>query len=99
MILVKNSNFIHCLFLLKIGQEMMFIDVSHRKEAFLDSRNMYLICPKNQKFSKRVNPSFLVENSNFLYCLFLLKIGPEIMFGDVLDRKEAFLDNKNMYSK
>ena len=29
--------------------------------------------------------------------LFLLKIGPEMMFCDVLGRKEAFLDNKNMY--
>ena len=27
----------------------------------------------------------------------LLKIGPEMMFRDVLGRKEAFLDNKNMY--
>ena len=24
MILVKNANFLHCLFLLKIGREMMF---------------------------------------------------------------------------
>ena len=55
-ILVKNSNFLHCLFLLKIGPVMMFRDVSHRKEAFLDNKNMYLICPKNQKFSKTVNP-------------------------------------------
>ena len=39
----------------------------------------------------------LVKNSNFLHCLFLLKIGPEIMFGDVLGRKKAFVDYKNMY--
>ena len=56
MILVKNSNFLHGLFLLKIGPEMMFIDVSHRKKAFLDNKNMYLICQKNRKFSKGVNP-------------------------------------------
>ena len=36
----------------------------------------------------------LVKNSNFLHCLFLLKIAPEMMFGDVLGRKEAFVDNK-----
>ena len=36
----------------------------------------------------------LVEKLNFLHGLFLLKTGPEMMFGDVLDRKEAFLDNK-----
>ena len=55
MILVKNSNFLHCLLLLKIGPEMMVIDLSHRKEAFLDNKNMYLICQKNRKFSKGVN--------------------------------------------
>ena len=39
----------------------------------------------------------LVKNSNFLHGLFLLKIGPEMVFGDVLDRKEVFLDNKNIF--
>ena len=56
MILIKNWNFLHSLFLLKIGPEMIFGDVSHRKEAFLDNKNMYLICQKNRKFSKGVNP-------------------------------------------
>ena len=36
----------------------------------------------------------LDKNSNFLHCLLFLKIGPKMMFGDVLDRREAFLDNK-----
>ena len=56
MILVEKSNFLHGLFLLKIGPEMMLGDVLDRKEAFLDNKNMYLICPKNRKFSKGVNP-------------------------------------------
>ena len=56
MILVKNSNFLHSLFLLKIGREMMFGDLLDRKEVFLDNKNMHLICPKNRKFSKGVNP-------------------------------------------
>ena len=55
MILVQKSNFLHSLFLLKIGPEMMFGDVLDRKEAVLDNKNMYLICPKNGKFSKGVN--------------------------------------------
>ena len=55
MNLVKNSNFSHCLFLVKIGPEMMFGDVLDRKEAFLDNKNMYLLFPKNQKFSKGVS--------------------------------------------
>ena len=58
MILVKISNFLHGLFLLKIGPEMMFIDVSHRKEAFLDNKNMYLIFPKNRKFFKGLTHDF-----------------------------------------
>ena len=56
MILVKNLMFLHCLFLLKTGSEMMFGDVLDKKEAFLNNKNMYLICPKNRKFSKGVNP-------------------------------------------
>ena len=56
MILVEKSNFLHGLFLLKIGPEMMLGDVLDRKEAFLDNKNMYLICSKNRKFSKGVNP-------------------------------------------
>ena len=55
MILVKNLNFLHCLVLVKKGPEMMFGDVLDRKEAFLDHKNMYLICPKNRKFPKGVN--------------------------------------------
>ena len=56
MIFVKNSNFLHCLFLLKIDPEMMFGDVLDIKEASLDNKNMYLICLQNRKFSKGVNP-------------------------------------------
>ena len=56
MILVKKSNFLHCLFLLKIGVKMIFGDVLARNEAFLENENMYLICPKNRTFSEGVNP-------------------------------------------
>ena len=68
---------------------MMFGDVLDTKEAFLDNKNMYLICPKKQKFSKGVNPRFWSKIRTFFILCFLLKIGPEMMFGDVLDRKEA----------
>ena len=56
MILVTNFNFPHCLFLLKIGPEMMFGDLLDKKEALVDNKNMSFICPKNRKFSKGVNP-------------------------------------------
>ena len=41
---------------LKIGPEIMLGDVLDRKEAFLDNKNVYLVCSKNRKFSKGVNP-------------------------------------------
>ena len=96
MILVKDSNFLHCLVFLKIGPEMIFGDVLDRKEAFLDNINMYVICPKKMKFFKGVYPWFWTK-FELSSLFFLLKTGQEMMFGDVLDRKEAFLDNKNMY--
>ena len=68
MILVKKSNVLHCLFLLKIGPEMMFGDVLDRKEAFLDNKNKNLICAKNRKFSKGVNPYFWSK----IQCLFIV---------------------------
>ena len=55
MILVKKSKFLHGLFLLEIGPEMMFGDVLDRKEAFRDNKDRYLICSKNRKFFKGVN--------------------------------------------
>ena len=58
MILVKNFNFPHCLFLLKIGPEMMFGDVLDKKEAFVDNKNMSFICPKNRKFSNGLTHDF-----------------------------------------
>ena len=46
-------------------------------------------------FSKGVNPFFWSEKCNFFHYLFSLKIRLEIMFNDVLDRKETFFDYKN----
>ena len=70
MILVKNSNFLHGLFLLKIGPEMMFGDFLGRKKASLNNKNMYLICPKNRKFSKGVNPRFWSKIRTFFMVCF-----------------------------
>ena len=64
---VKNLNFLHCLFLLKIDSEMMFGDVLDRKEALLDNTNMYLICAKSQKFSKGFNPKI---RTFFIVCFY-----------------------------
>ena len=58
MILVKNLNFLHCLFLLETGPEIMFGNVLDRKEALQQKKNMYVICPKNRKFSKGLTHDF-----------------------------------------
>ena len=70
MILVKNSNFLYGLFLLKIGPEMMLGDLLDRKEVFLDNKKMYLICPENRKFFKGVNPWFWSKIRTFLIACF-----------------------------
>ena len=41
----------------------------------------------------------LVKNLKFCERFVLCKIHPEKVFGDVLVKKQAFLDNINMYSK
>ena len=38
----------------------------------------------------------MVQNFEFLLCLYLGKIGLRIVFGDVLDRKYAFPDYKKI---
>ena len=64
MILVKKLNFLHGLFLLKIGQEMMFGDLLDRKEALLDDKNMYLICQKKKRKrkEKEKKPFLTIKN-------------------------------------
>ena len=71
MILVKNSNFLHGLFLFKIDPEMMFGDVLDRKEAFLDNKYIYLICPKNRNFPKGLTHDFGQKfELSFIVCFY-----------------------------
>ena len=60
MILVKNLNFLHSLFLLKIGLEMMFKELQDRKEALVDHKKMYCIyCSRKiGKFPKGLTHDF-----------------------------------------
>ena len=44
---------------------------------------------KKSKIFQRGLAMILVKNSNFLHCLFLLKIGPKKVFGGVLDNKNT----------
>ena len=54
MILVKNLNFLHSLFLLKIGLEMMFKELLDRKEALVDHKKCiaYTVVEKSESFQR-----------------------------------------------
>ena len=41
----------------------------------------------------------LVKNWNFFHVCFLGKISLQILFADTLNRKEGFLEHKNVFSK
>ena len=74
---------------------MMFGDVLERKEAVLHNKiRCVLYCGTIGYFPKGLIHDF---GQKFSSSFVLLKLDPGIMFGDVLDRKEAVLDLKNMY--
>ena len=50
-------------------------------------------------FSKGVCPRLLCKNGDFFHLLFLCKVDQDREFCKVLERKEAFLDYKNISSK
>ena len=68
-----------------------------RKESFLNNEKYVFYIVEKWNIFQRGQPMILVNNLNSLHCLFLLKRGLEVMFGDLLDRKEAFLDFKTIY--
>ena len=95
MLLVKNCNFFLYLFSLKIRLEIMFNNVLDRKETFFGNKNFNLSKSQKSHFSKGVNPCFWSKNVIFFFFLFSLKIRQEIMFNNVLDRKETLFGHKN----
>ena len=94
MLLVKECNFFLYLFSLKIRLEVMFSNVLDRKETFFGHKNFNLSKSQKSHFFKGVNPCFWSKNVFFLF-LFLVKIRLQIMFNNVLDRKETFFGHKN----
>ena len=68
---------------------------SRRKIAFLGYKNKTFKKSKNFHFSKGVNPRFWCKNGHFSNFFFLDNIRQENVFYDILERKIAFLGNKN----
>ena len=95
MVLLKNWPFFHLFFLGNIGKEIVFYDILERKNAFLGNKNKKFKKSKNWHFSKGVNPWFCSKIGHFSIFFFLGNIGQENVFYDILERKNAFLGNKN----
>ena len=90
MVLVKNLKFCYRFVLCKIHPEKVFGDVLVKKQAFLDNINMDLKTRPNWYVCM-----ILVKKLKFFYLFCFSKIDGEIVFADVLDKKEAFKDYEN----
>ena len=78
------------LFSVKIRLQIMFNNVLDRKETFFRHKNFNISKSQISHFSNGVNPWFWSKNVFFFLYLFSVKIRLEIMFNNVLDRKETF---------
>ena len=92
---LKNGHFSQFVFLGNIGQKNVVYDILKQKNACLENKNKRFKTSKNWHFSKVVNPWFWSKNGHFSKFVFLGNIGPENVFYDILERKNAFLGYKN----
>ena len=81
---------------MKINREKTIFDVLYSKQAFLNKKKHRFEKPTKLAFLQRGKSMVLVENWKFCERFVLCKIHLEKVFGDVLVRKQAFLDNINM---
>ena len=95
MVFVLKWPFFNLYFWGNICQENVFYDILARKNGCLGYKKKKLKQSKNWHFSKGVNPWFWYKNSHFFKLFFWGNIGQENVFYDILDRKNAFLGNKN----
>ena len=84
-----------CYFLSNLKKENVFYDILERKNAFLGYKNKKYKKSKKCHFSKGVNPWFWPKNGHFSNFFFLRNLRQENVFYDILERKNAFLGQKN----
>ena len=82
------------LFSVKIRLEIMLNYVIDGKETFFSHKKFNLSKSKKSHFSKGVNTCFWSKNVVFCLELFSVKIRLEIMFNNVLERKETLFGHK-----
>ena len=81
-------------FLGNIGQENVFYDILERKNAFLGYKNKKFKSRKIDIFQKGLTHGF-GSNMAMFWTFFLVNIGEENLFCDILERKNAVLGLKN----
>ena len=97
--LSKIGYFSIFLFLSISGQENVFHDILQRKNGLLGFKNKKFKKSKNWDICKGVNPWFRSKLAFFPSFFFLSIIGEDNVFYDILERKHAFLKNKNSIIK
>ena len=95
MVLVQKWTFLQLFFLRIIDQENVFYDFLKPKNAFLGYKNNTFKKSQNWHFSKGVNPWFWSKKRPCFQLFFLRNIEQDIVFYDILKRKNAFLGYKN----
>ena len=92
MLLVKKCIFFLYLFSVKIRQEIMFNNVLHNKETFFAHKKFRL--SKSQRSFQR-GPTHSFGQKMWFFSLFVFgQIRLEIMFNNVLHKKETFFAHK-----
>ena len=76
----------------------MFYDILERKNAFLGKKKQSTKSRKSDIFAKGLTHGFAEKLAIFPF-FFLGNIGKEIVFYNILERKNAFLGNKNKQHK
>ena len=94
MVLVQKCPFFQ-LFLGNIRQEHVFYDILKGENAFLGYKNKKFNKQKTDIFRKGLTHGFGPKMAIFPISFFLGNIGKEIVFYDILERKNAFLGYKN----
>ena len=95
MVLVQKWPFFQLFLLGNIGQENVFYVILERKNSFRGYKNNKFKKSKNCSFCEGVNPWLWSKNGHFSQRFFLINIGQEKLFYDILERKNIFLGYKN----
>ena len=96
MVFDQKLEFFFFILFTKKGRMKVFSDLLDRKLAILYYKNIDLKKSKVSHFFKVVIPRFLVKKWKFCPFVFFSKTGQKKVFSDLVDRKQAMLDNINI---